>query len=396
MNESFIDIPPSVRHEISELIYSGNKIAAIKHYRKATNSDLVTAKQAVEAFTDQLRNTNPALFQESQHKGSWGIVAFFALLIVGVVAAKNIPENLKNEWLEKLDSLTQTAKQKVTSSTVVTKVTEPKQLIDHDTPYQPIAPDNIAADLTSLYRQKLANPEYVAWQNQPGIPGGYQDFIEEHHIKYARAKIAKNLTLPANTITLRIPLIPNTTIAIDGAIQHQEWLQAARIKLDPEEAGSILYLQADNDWLYLAADVPGDTTKDGYDQFRFYIHVDIDPAIKNERIHVSRGAPEALGGIRETRVLWQGEPPKSEAERWKKYPISDWRIYRMAKGASTMEQHRQFEAKLNLKESGLAIGTAFPVFVEIETDPLEDGKSRKRMYLGGLGNQNQPVWLIVQ
>lgn len=396
MNESFIDIPPSVRHEISELIYSGDKIAAIKHYRKATNSDLMTAKQAVEAFTDQLRNTNPALFQKSQHKGGWGVAVFFALLIIGVIAAKNIPENLKNEWLEKLDGLTQTAKQKVTSSTVVTKVAEPKQLIDHDTPYQPIMPDNITADLTSLYRQKLANPEYVAWQNQPGIPGGYQDFIEEHHIKYARAKISKNLTLPANTITLKIPLIPNTTIAIDGAIQHQEWLQAARIKLEPEKTGSILYLQADNDWLYLAADVPGDTTKDGYDQFRFYIHVDIDPAIKNERIHVSRGAPEALGGIRETRVSWQGEPPKSEGERWKKYPISDWRIYRMAKGASTMEQHRQFEAKLNLKESGLAIGTAFPVFVEIETDPLEDGKSRKRMYLGGLGNQNQPVWLIMQ
>lgn len=406
MNEPFINISPIARHEVSELIYSGNKIAAIKRYREAANCDLMTAKQAVEELADQLKNTNPALFQAGQPKSGKGVAVFFAILIIGAIAAKNIPEDFQTEWLEKLDGLRQTAKQKVTGSTAAAKVAEPKrvidpqQVIDHDTPYQPIAPDNVAADPTSLYRQKLANPEYVAWQNQPGIPSGYQDFIEEHHIKYARAQISGSLTLPANTSTLNIPLIPNASIVIDGAIQHQEWLRAARIKLEPETTGSILYLQADNDWLYLAADVPGDTTQGGYDQFRFYIHVDIDPAIKNERIHVSRGgsrgAPEALGGIRETRVSWQGEPPKNKDENWKKYPLSDWRIYRLAKGASTMEQHRQFEAKLNLRESGLTIGSPFPVFVEIETDPLEDGKSRKRMYLGRLGNQNQPVWMIMR
>ncbi|MDP3589643.1 MAG: hypothetical protein Q8R54_03795, partial [Methylobacter sp.] len=135
----------------------------------------------------------------------------------------------------------------------------------------------------------------------------------------------------------------------------------------------------------------------GFDQFRFYIHVDIDPAIRNERIHVDRSQFETLGGIRQTQVLWQGEPPKNDDERWKKYPISDWRIYRMAKGASTLQQHRQFEAKLNLKESGLAIGSPLPVFVEVETDPLYvDGKFKKRLYLGGLGNQDQPVWMIMK
>ena len=442
MDKSFAGISTIVRHEVSTLIYSGNKIAAIKRYREAANCDLMTAKQAVEELTGQLKNTNPALFREEPPKNIKGVAAFFAILIIGVLAAKNFPENLKNEWLEKLDGLMQTAKQKVTGSTVVTQVARPKQVIapnghgkdaapdnetrharfplsnlppqagekaneplrefrgkqviDHDTPYRPIAPANPESDLTTLYRQKLSNPEYIAWQNQPGIPSGYQDFIEEHHIKYARAKISGNLTLPANTDTLNIPLIPDAAITIDGAIQHQEWLRAARIKLAPAATGSILYLQADRDWLYLAADVPGDTTRDGYDQFRFYIHVDTDPAIKNERIHVSRGAPEALGGIRETRVVWQGDPPKNKDENWKKYPISDWRIYRLAKGASTMEQHRQFEAKLNLRECGLAIGLPFPVFVEVETDPIEEGKSRKRRHLGELGNQNQPVWMIMR
>ncbi len=237
----------------------------------------------------------------------------------------------------------------------------------------------------------------MAWLNKPGIPLGYQDFIEEHHIKYVRARIAKGLALPTNTKPLKIPVVTAEKITLDGAIQQQEWQQAIRIPLQPEETGSFLYLQADNDWLYLAADVPGDTTQSGFDQFRFYIHVDIDPVIRNERIHVDRSQFETLGGIRQTQVLWQGEPPKNDDERWKKYPISDWRIYRLAKGASTLRQHRQFEAKLNLIESGLTIGSPFPVFAEVETDPLYvDGKFKERRYLGGLGSQNQPAWMIMK
>lgn len=396
MNESFTNIPESVRREISLLIYSGKKIAAIKLYRLAANCELKTAKEAVEEFTAELRNTNPALFQETLPNGGKGIAVFFAVLIVGLIAFKNIPDDFKREWAGKIDTLMQTTKRTVMNDTMASKASEPMPQVDHETAYKPVVPTVVGVDLTELYQKKLANPEYVAWKNKPGFPVGYQDFIEEHHIKYARAEIARNLVLPDDTKTISIPLIPNAKIAIDGAIQHQEWRRAARIKLEPEETGSTLYLQADSDWLYLAADVPGDTTQGGYDQFRFYIHVDIDPAIKNERIHVSRGNPEALGGIRETRVVWHGGPPQNEDERWKKYPISDWRIYRLATGASTMEQHRQFEARINLKESGLTIGAPFPVFVEVETDPFEEGKKRKRMYLGGLGNQNQPVWMIIK
>ncbi len=427
MNELLKGIPSNIQYEITSLIYSGNKIGAIKHYRDATHCDLKTAKDVIEAITIQLRITNPLAFNQSEHKGGGGCAVVIILLIIGAIAIAKIPEAYKNDWKKQLNTLLQTAPDKIPESEITIKAPELSQRIADDSPpqpiimpkpgkqtdrdtlyqaiaptpdellYQPIAPANIDTDLTTLYRQKLANTDYVAWLNKPGIPLGYQDFIEEHHIKYIRAKIAKNLALPAKTKPLKIPVIAAAKITMDGAIQYQEWQQAISIPLQPEETGSTLYLQADNDWLYLAADVPGDTTQSGFDQFRFYIHVDIDPAIKNERIHVGRGSRETLGGIRATQVLWQGDPPKNDDERWKKYPISDWRIYRMAKGASTLQQHRQFEAKLNLKESGLSIGSPLPVFVEIETDPLYiDGKFKQRRYLGGLGNQDQPVWMMMK
>ena len=427
MNELLKGIPSNIQYEITSLIYSGNKIGAIKHYRDATHCDLKTAKDVIEAITIQLRITNPLAFNQSEHKGGGGCAVVIVLLIIGAIAIAKIPEAYKNDWKKQLNTLLQTAPDKIPESEITIKAPELSQRIADDSPpqpiimpkpgkqtdrdtlyqaiaptpdellYQPIAPANIDTDLTTLYRQKLANTDYVAWLNKPGIPLGYQDFIEEHHIKYIRAKIAKNLALPAKTKPLKIPVIAAAKITMDGAIQYQEWQQAISIPLQPEETGSTLYLQADNDWLYLAADVPGDTTQSGFDQFRFYIHVDIDPAIKNERIHVGRGSRETLGGIRATQVLWQGDPPKNDDERWKKYPISDWRIYRMAKGASTLQQHRQFEAKLNLKESGLSIGSPLPVFVEIETDPLYiDGKFKQRRYLGGLGNQDQPVWMMMK
>lgn len=425
MNELLKDIPPGIQYEITSLIYSGNKIGAIKFYRDAADCDLKTAIDAIEAIAIQLKTANPLAFNESKHKGGSGCVVVIALLIIGAIAIAQIPETYKNDWEKQFNALLQTASDTDTVSVSEITIKEPEltqqiaddipslpiagEQIDQDTlyqaiapepddpPYQPKAPDNIETDLTTLYRQKLVNADYVAWLNKPGIPLGYQDFLEEHHIKYVRAKIAKNLALPANTKPLKIPVITAAKITIDGAIQQQEWQQATRIPLQPEETGSVLYLQADNDWFYLAADVPGDTTQSGFDQFRFYIHVDIDPAIRNERIHVDRGRFETLGGIRQTQVLWQGEPLKNDDERWKKYPISDWRIYRMAKGASTLQQHRQFEAKLNLTESGLAIGSPLPVFAEVETDPVYvDGKFKQRRYLGGLGNQDQPVWMMMK
>jgi hypothetical protein len=431
MNKLLKGIASGIQYEITSLIYSGNKIGAIKHYREAAQCDLKTAKDVIDAVTVELKAANPLAFNESQHKGGSGCVVVIIVLIIVAIAIAKISEAVKHDWGQQLSAWLQTASDAVPERKITNKAPEqgariadatpttPSQpivmpkfgqqidrdmlnqamapIVDRDPPYQPIAPDNVEADLTTLYRRKLANADYVVWLNKPGLPLGYQDFIEEHHIKYVRAKIAKGLALPANTKPLKIPVVTAEKITLDGVIRQQEWQQAIRIPLQPEETGSSLYLQADNDWLYLAADVPGDTTQSGFDQFRFYIHVDIDPVIRNERIHVDRSQFETLGGIRQTQVLWQGEPPKNDDERWKKYPISDWRIYRLAKGASSLGQHRQFEAKLNLTESGLAIGSPFPVFAEVETDPLYvDGKFKERRYLGGLGSQGLPLWMIMK
>ena len=411
-------IPQHLRYEITGLLYSGNKIDAIKRYREAAGCDLKTAKATVESCIMEMKETSPGRLPEFQdgsgtllHRYWKSIVILFIVLI----AIDFIPGQAWNDWLAKLGNLTKTLTDEMTDTPaeapapgrLVAKPApaerpavpqprkEPEVQPESVTPYEPVAPGNPDTDLTTLYRRKLGNPDYVAWKNQPGLPKGYQDFIEEHHIKFKRAEIAGHLTLPHGMEALNIPVIPDGAITLDGAIQEQEWARAARIKLDPESAGSTLYLQADENWLYLAADVPGDTTQNGYDQFRFYIHVDIDPAIRNERIHVGRSKYETLGGIRETRIEWQGAPPENDDERWKKYPISDWRIYRLASGASTVAPHRQFEARLNLKESGLAIGSPFPAFVEIETDPVEEGKSRSRRYLGGLGSQDDPAWMVM-
>jgi hypothetical protein len=274
---------------------------------------------------------------------------------------------------------------------------EPKPEASVDTsPYQPLT-EIITTDLANLYQEKLANPAYLAWQNLPGLPRGYQDYKEEHRIKAKRAALAKKLIAPAEQPVFAIPKLKNFPINLDGRIDKEEWQNALVVPLRPAETGSVLYLQTDEDWLYLAADVPKDNTATGFDQFRFYIHVDLDPAIRNERVHVGSGREQVLGGIRETTVKWQGAVNEDENERWKKYPISDWQIYRLARGAAGLNPHRQYEAKLYLKEIGLSKTAPFPAFVEIETDPVyENGRFKNRVYLGGLGSQEKPVWFKMQ
>ncbi len=391
--------------EIVNLINQGQKIAACKLYRHETGVGLKEAKDAVDAIAVQLSGFSSSISARSPQKngGCAGVVAafvagiLFMLVVVLLMPVKQLLK-MKKAQLDNLQEKPVKASPPVCPSekTVIHKKPEPPK--PAVTVYSPVKiPENLVTDLSELYRQKLTNPDYVHWKNQPGLPQGYQYFPEEAYIKHARAKLAKNIDVPFDADMNNIPHIRAGEISVDGEIGLQEWSDASRISLEPFDSETSLYLQADDEWLYIAASVPADRTKDGFDQLRFHFHVDLAPELINERIHVGRSSRRALGGIRQTTVRWQGDPPENNDQRWKKYPISDWRIYKLAMGASTMNEYRQFEAKINLKEAGLFAGIPFAAFFEVETDPLyENGKFKKRRYLGNWGSQQQPVWLQIK
>jgi hypothetical protein len=138
-------------------------------------------------------------------------------------------------------------------------------------------------------------------------------------------------------------------------------------------------------------------TEEGYDQFRFYVHIGLTALLANERVHVGRRSGP-LGGIRETRVRWRGEAPAGDQERWKQFTINDWQIYEHATGASAVDGHRRYEAELELLETGLTVGVPFTARVEVESDPRRDGDGgfAGRTMIGELGRQATPVWFVIE
>ncbi len=246
------------------------------------------------------------------------------------------------------------------------------------------------------YAAKLRNPEYLVFKSKSGLPKQYQSFSEEFEIKAARARIANSLIAPPGVTPTEIPMLDNPQIAIDGFFSSQEWDDALSVPIGIDGASTRLFLAADAEHLYLACDVPEETTDRGYDQFRFYFHLDITPLLVNERVHVGR-TDGPLGGIRQTKVRWQGAEPTSDNERWKKYGISDWQIYRNAHGASAIDGHRRYEAVLPLDEIGLTLGVPFTAWADVETDPAKDenGRFSHRRYLGQLGAQTAPIWFVI-
>ena len=246
------------------------------------------------------------------------------------------------------------------------------------------------------YQAKLENPEYQALKSTKGLPKQFQSFAEEIEIKQLRSRLAERLESPIGVQPTRIPRLQTGPPAIDGRFSENEWNDALQVAIGVSGATTTLYLMTDQEHLYLACDAPEETTEQGYDQFRFYFHLDTTPLLVNERIHVGRRAGK-LGGIRQTRVRWQGDPQVGDNERWKTYDISDWQIYQHARGASMIDEHRRYEAVLQLAETGLHRGVAFPAWADVETDPekKENGKSGGRRYLGQLGAQTAPVWLVL-
>ena len=246
--------------------------------------------------------------------------------------------------------------------------------------------------LDDLYAQKIASPEYQSRKNSSSMSRKYDDSLLERKIKSARSVLASQRRNPHQSTPIAIGRQREAPI-LDGVISPQEW-QGATVRVLDENLGTTLYLMVVRDWLYIACDAPEELSGDGYDQLRFYIHVDRHGNLQNERIHVGRGG--GVTSIRQTQYRWQGVPP-SDTERWKRYEISDWGIYQYAVGTSSMATgHRQYEAVIHLGEAGLHEGVPFAAYAEVETDPRrdQDGKFAGRQYLGFWGSDARPHWLV--
>jgi hypothetical protein len=84
------ELTPEHLTAVSNAVYAGNKIEAIKLYRTATGKDLRDSKEAVEKLAMELEARNPAMFaKQRRQRGSlatpvfWGTIA--ALIIYAVL-----------------------------------------------------------------------------------------------------------------------------------------------------------------------------------------------------------------------------------------------------------------------------------------------------------------------
>jgi ribosomal protein L7/L12 len=74
------------RQAIETAIFAGRRIEAIKLHRKATGSELVEAKRAVEDLEVDLRRSSPEKFiAGANKKGCAGALVCAALIVAGAV-----------------------------------------------------------------------------------------------------------------------------------------------------------------------------------------------------------------------------------------------------------------------------------------------------------------------
>ena len=83
------ELTPEQLTAISNAIYSGNKVEAIKLYRTATGKDLKDSKDAVEKLAAELKARNPAMFARRRSQGGslttlvfWGAIAAVIIYVV--------------------------------------------------------------------------------------------------------------------------------------------------------------------------------------------------------------------------------------------------------------------------------------------------------------------------
>ena len=83
------ELTPEQLTTVSNAIYAGNKIEAIKFYRTASGKDLKDSKDAVEKLTAELEARNPAMFARQRRQGGslatlvfWGAIAAVIVYVV--------------------------------------------------------------------------------------------------------------------------------------------------------------------------------------------------------------------------------------------------------------------------------------------------------------------------
>lgn len=249
--------------------------------------------------------------------------------------------------------------------------------------------------LAQMIALKFYDPAYAAALDaRKGIPNSFH-MPEEQWIRKARSEISRLRKAPPGVRVLTIPRAPAAP-SLDGRIDAGEWKGALRVALEPTAGGTSVLLLAHGGQLYLAAHATPDRTEDGFDQFRFWFHLDLSPYLRNERVFVSRN-----GHLGQLRDVWlpgerdpiQEAPPPGTRLTQK----TDWNIFERSRGASRVDGYRQYELAVDLEEVGIFPGVPFPAFFEIEGDPVKDaaGKFRSRTILGTAGSKEQPVWLYV-
>ena len=179
--------------------------------------------------------------------------------------------------------------------------------------------------IAALYRNKLANRDYLAWKSGKYSSKEFQDFREEDWIKQARAVVAQRVAPPEGARVETIPLVKTSPPLIDGRLDDAIWNEALRLPLEESLQANALLLAADEEYLYLGCDAPGETTEKGFDQCRFYFHLNLTSLIKHERVMLT--PPGTLRSGRRTEVEWEGKTSDDQDERWKRYPIDDGDIF---------------------------------------------------------------------
>ncbi|WP_372865331.1 hypothetical protein [Spongiibacter sp.] len=388
-------------HNIEKAIIQGRNIEAIKLYREAEHCDLEQAKAAIDAIAADLRQRKPYLFSQQPANDQPGQVS---LTRGGAVAAALISTLLVGGALYYFLVQDPPASNPYTAKTPddasPPSAAAPKALslpssIDSRRFAAPLNPDVSDDRFAALYPAKIRSESYVN-RKAGSASRRHDDSVLERKIKSARSQQAARRVAPTGAKVHAIPR-SSTLPTINGVLAAGEWQDAAVLNRDDDSGNASptrLYLKVVGDWLLIAGDVPGERSADGYDQLRLYFHAGLLDGLVNERLHIGRGP--GVTSIRQTDFYWQGPPPTSDDERWKKYPISDWGLYYYAYGTSSLHSgHRQYEVALHIGEAGLHRGVPFSFYAEVETDPLTnaDGKFVERQYLGSFGSPAQPLWL---